>query len=366
MNPLLSDLTIHNTSSQQDNPSNYCFSIKPDFTVYRKRNENISGIDSRLAEFFIEFKSDAQYDPFQLPPAPVEGGDLQAEHFLSCLIGTRRNVLGQLGTYAAVHIDSQYRAHSFLVLIIGTYARLMRWDRCGMVFTEPINYNAQPEFLEFFEAYDRASFDVRGHDSIIVDPTDDEKSIASQVLSSPVSPVDNNAQTFLVVSLCDEADHASPRRFIIPSPSVQPSLPVGRCTRTSVAYDLQNDSAHVYMKAFWRIVLSDNDDIKEGEIYQALNRANVKNIPGCVAFCDFQDKYHQTQTHGFVGQPWLPQGCRYSIPYRRLHCLILDTEGQRLQDFTTSKVMVRAIRAAIIGTCLPGCDFIGQTLTCVL
>ncbi len=319
----------------------------------------------RLAEFFIEFKSQTRYDPFQLPPAPVEGGDPQVEHFLSRLTGDPVNVLGQLGTYAAVHIDSQHRTHSFLVLIVGKYARLMRWDRCGMVFTEPIYYDAQPELLEFFEAYDRASLDVRGHNSIISDPKGDEKYIGSQVLSSSVSPVDNNAQTSLVVSLCNEADHASPHRYVIPYPSMPPSLPVGRCTRTSVAYDLQNDRARVYMKACWRIVLSDND-IKEGNVYQALNQANVKNIPGCLTFCDFKDKYHQTQTHTFVGRPWLPQGYSYSIPYRRFHCLILDTEGQRLQDFTTSKVMVHAIRAAIIGMCLPGCDLICQTLTCVL
>ena len=130
MNPFLLNLTIHNTSSQQDNPSDYCFSIKPNCTVYRKENENISGIDSRLAEVFIEFKSHAQYDPFQLPPAPVEGGNLEAEHFLSHLTGRRRNVLGQLGK-DAVHIDSQYRAR------IGTYARLMRWDRCGVVLPNP-------------------------------------------------------------------------------------------------------------------------------------------------------------------------------------------------------------------------------------
>ena len=144
-------------------------------------------------------------------------------------------------------------------------------------FTEPINYNVQPEFFEFFEAYDRASFDVRGHDSIIVNPTGDEKSIASQILSSSVSPVDDNSQTFLVVSLFNEDEHASPRRYIIPPPCVRPSLPVGRCTRTSIAYDLQNHGARhgVYMKAFWRVVSSDNDGIKEGEVYQALNQADV-------------------------------------------------------------------------------------------
>ena len=54
MNPLLSEITIHNTSSQESELPDYCFSIKPDCTVYRKaQSEEISGMVPRLAEFFI-------------------------------------------------------------------------------------------------------------------------------------------------------------------------------------------------------------------------------------------------------------------------------------------------------------------------
>jgi len=229
MNPLLLELAIHNTSSQQDYLPGYCFSIKPDCTVYHKENENSSGpgINSRLAEFFIEFKSLTEDDPFRDPlaaagPAPVKGNNPRSAHFLSDLKGNRSNILGKLGTYAAVQIDSQYRTHSFLVLIIGTYARLMRWDRGGMIFTEPIYYNTHAEFFDFFEAYDCASLDVRGHDSIIASPKDFEISDALQAWPSLKS------RTFLVVSLCNEAGHASPRCYVIPSPEVRPSLPVSR------------------------------------------------------------------------------------------------------------------------------------------
>jgi len=367
MNPLMSGLSICNTSTQRiDTPSYNFFTIAPDCTVYRKikikRGEEEEEEEvTRLVEFFIEFKSSAEHDPFLVAtgPAPVRGNKRGQAHFLSGLTGRRHHTLSQLGTYAAIHIDSQYRAHTFLVLIIGTYARLIRWDRGGMVFTEAIPYNVNPEFFNFFKYYNDASFDVRGIDSIMTKPTDPE---IQTTLGTWTSGVDDESQTFLVISLCNEAGHA--QRYVIPSPYPRPSLPVGRCTRTSVAYDLQNNVG-VYMKAFWRIVLNDND-IKEGEVYQVLSKANVRNIPRCVAFCDFQDQYHQTQTHTFAGESWLPQGYEYLIPHRRLHCLILDTEGKKLEDFTTSKEMVRAIHAAIIGTGLPGCDFICQTLTCDL
>ncbi|KAI0287042.1 hypothetical protein BC826DRAFT_972477 [Russula brevipes] len=53
-------LVLRNTSSQIDNAdTEYSFSIKPDCTVYSKANENVTGTDSRVAEFFIEFTTDS-------------------------------------------------------------------------------------------------------------------------------------------------------------------------------------------------------------------------------------------------------------------------------------------------------------------
>ena len=123
----------------------------------------------------------------------------------------------------------------------------------------------------------------------------------------------------------------------------------------------------VYMKAFWRI-RSSNNDTKEGEGYQVLNEKNVRNIPRCLTFWDLEDQYHQTQTHTAAKEFLASQRYKYSAFSRRLHFLVLDTEGKKLEDFTCSRELVRAIRAAIIGTGLPGCDFLCQTLTltCVL
>ena len=361
INPLVPKLSLHDTSSQADTPSRHRFTIKPDCTMYRKEDQKVTGVVSHLAEFFVKFKFSTDDDPFhveatQAVAQPVGSNNL--EHFLTCQNANRRHVLDQLGSYAAFHIDSQLRTHSFLVLIINQYARLMRWDRGGVVFTERIYYNTEPELVEFFEYYNIASPEVRGSNSIV-------ENLSSDALSAIPGTTDES-KTFLAVSLDNKTLHAQPHRYIIPSPFIRPSLPFGRCTRTSSAYDVQNKK-HVYMKAFWRIISNDSD-IKEAKVYQELNRNGVRNIPHCVDFCDFEDEYHQTQTHSFAKQYWVPQEYQYSISSRRLHCLILDPQGTKLEDFTCSREMVRAIRAAIIGTGLPGCDFICQmlTLTCVL
>ena len=247
ISPLVPGLSIHDTSSQADTLPGYNFSIKPDCTVYRKEDQNVTGTVSRLAEFFVEFRSSTEDDPFIAPPVATEPiGSNDPEHFLTHHTPRRRHVLGQLGTYAAIHIDSQYRTHPLLVLIINNYARLMRWDRSGVIFTEAIYYNEQQEFLEFFEySTNRANPEVRGSDLTLEKPTHDELYAASQTCPGFADV----SETFLVISLHNEVCHPKPHRYIIPSPYVRHSLPVGRCTRTSTAYDIQ-ENKHVYMKAF--------------------------------------------------------------------------------------------------------------------
>ena len=356
--PLVPKLSLHDTSSQADTPSRHRFTIKPDCTVYRKEDQNVTGVVSHLAEFFVKFKFSTDDDPFHVEATQAVAQPGALSYMPKC---NRRHVLDQLGSYAAFHIDSQLRTHSFLVLVINQYARLMRWDRGGVVFTERIYYNTEPELVEFFEYYNIASPEVRGSNLIV-------ENLSFDALSAIPGTTDEFKTFFLAVSLdnINKTLHAQPHRYIIPSPFIWSSLPFERCTRTSSAYDVQNKK-YVYMKAFWRIISNDND-INGARVYQELNRNGVRNIPHGVDFCDFEDEYHQTETHSFAKQYWVPQEYQYSISCRRLHCLILDPQGTKLEDFTCSREMVRAIRAAIIGTGLPGCDFICQmlTLTCVL
>ena len=173
INEKVSGLSLCITSSKPEIIPGYQFSCKPDCTVYNKDdNAEVKGIgtDFRLAEFFVEFKSSASCDPF-IPETNTEDagfdGSEKPECYLTNQTPQQMEVLGQLGTYAAIHLDSQYRTHSFLVLIVERYARLMRWDRSGAIFTERIQYSTQPELVQFFQHYHLASPEVRGSDSIL-------------------------------------------------------------------------------------------------------------------------------------------------------------------------------------------------------
>jgi hypothetical protein len=187
--------------------TNYSFSIKPDCTVYSKENNRIYGTSLAAVEFFVEFKFSADSDPFE--------GSQKSQAPMGLLKDSRsaKETIGQIATYVAMQMDAQYRTHSFFVLIIKDYARLMRWDRSGVVFSEQIYYNTQSELVEFFECYNKAPPEVRGSDSYVGQPTPNEIVAATSTCDSLAT-----STHLLVVSLQKDI-HAEPLRFVIASPS---------------------------------------------------------------------------------------------------------------------------------------------------
>jgi Fungal protein kinase len=250
-------------------------------------------------------------------------------------------------------MDSRHLTHVFSVLIISDYAYLMRWDRRGAVFTERIYYNAHPEFLQFFEAY-ATTPEARGYDQFVTKATPEEVEAASEKIEATIIKAGfeeeinkENPQPLFVVSMPDlRAEH---HRYVIRSFIPRLVFPFGRSTRTFIAYNLQSKEC-VFMKDSWRVETA-NAPI-EGNIYQTLNQKGVKNIPKCVSCCDVcEERYRRTQTQSFSEASWLGS-FEFSSPPLRHHRLILKSVGRKLNKFTSSRELVRAIRAALIGMSL--------------
>ncbi|KAI9456120.1 hypothetical protein BJY52DRAFT_1106837, partial [Lactarius psammicola] len=60
---------------------------------------------------------------------------------------------GQITAYTTSVLSAQYRTHTFLLLIIKDFARLIWWDRGGAVITAPIFYDQDPDLLQFLVHY---------------------------------------------------------------------------------------------------------------------------------------------------------------------------------------------------------------------
>lgn len=297
----------------------------------------MKGFDSSLAEFTVEFKTMRNQDPFRRETDCIADAGTTIGSFMET--DTKgRETAGQIISYATLILGAQYRTHTFSVLIVKDYARLIRWDRSGAIVTEPICYVTQSYLLDFFVRYDLASKEARGHDPTVSLPSKEEEQRARTVeeLRQPKS--------LLSVTIQDSRSQES-RRFIIGPPSVPADTPVGRRTRISIAYDVKMDK-RVLLKDSWRVLL---EGIKpEGEIYAVLHREKVPNITHCSLAGDVGDeKYHRTQTDKFASK-YRCSSTSSSVPYRHYR-LVLDTIGEKLEKFKNTKQLFNAVYASLRG-----------------
>ncbi|KAF8488143.1 hypothetical protein F5888DRAFT_1586363, partial [Russula emetica] len=124
------NLTIVNTSRSSDKApcGKFPLKLKPDCSVYMHKKRTKDDLDLSRMDFVIEMKLEA--DPFVLkvPSNPRDhtcnsGDDLNS--FLHLTSGLRLN-LGQITAYATAIMSAQYCTHTFSVLIMKDYARLIR------------------------------------------------------------------------------------------------------------------------------------------------------------------------------------------------------------------------------------------------
>ncbi|KAF8487817.1 hypothetical protein F5888DRAFT_1624165, partial [Russula emetica] len=174
-----------------------------------------------------------------------------------------------------------------------------------------------------------------GHDSTVHSSSTPEE-IA---LARAIVPELKDVESFLVLTIPDDSDRPSERRYIISSPEPRPDIPIGRWTRSLFALDVK-EKCRVLVKDSWRVLLK---DIKpEGELYDLLHRGKVDNIPSCLLAGDVgADIYHQTQTHK-VGNDM-----NYKLTPHRHYRIVLGTIGRKLEEFKCTREFVNAMYAAL-------------------
>ena len=258
--------------------------------------------------------------------------------------------LGQITSYVTSHLSAQFRTHAFLVLVVHNYARIMQWDRGGVVVTAPIYFTKEPHLFDFFIRYNYANSVMRGSDTSVRAPEVNELDAATRLISEFRNSDSGKevAKTFFVVSIPRRGRVSESGHYVIEAPFAILFPPTGRATRTFVAYDIQRDK-RVLIKDSWRINIIGLP--KEGEIYAKLERHQVPNIPICSCSGEIGDNtYHSIQTHFFLDADWAPspKPAAEFTPHRH-YCIVLDTIGIPLEKFDCSRNMVRAIRASLLG-----------------
>ncbi|KAA1468596.1 hypothetical protein DENSPDRAFT_794640 [Dentipellis sp. KUC8613] len=207
--------------------------LRPDVMVYHSKRDPTYTTDFSRAERADEFKWSASEDPFNDEP---NSSDYPFEADTECGKDTR----GQIIAYASANLELQFRTFVFSVLILGRYARLIRWDRSGAIVTKRIDYVEDPKpLIEFLWRYNLLSDAQRGHDESVKPANVDapDYGTAKSRLRQTVGDLDTakSIEVFLLKMIpLDEDDHflaASDGRPHLPSGGPSPSLSGGQPPR---------------------------------------------------------------------------------------------------------------------------------------
>lgn len=295
---------------------------------------------------FLEFKFSAADDPFCDPLSP----DQRRNRNFPFERDTEKHMQnrGQIGSYSAALLGSQFRIHLFSVSICGATARFIRWDRTGAVVSRSFNYQRNPELLaNFFWRYSHHDRRQQGYDPTITIASAEEIEEARSAFCTHGMKSSDFRKVMVPSRGNPKPDLEQP--FIIPSPpQYDCRSPFARATRPMTAFDCTSREL-VFLKDYWRPNVEGMT--KEGDIYAILHAHNVSNIAPFGTGNDVRD--HATRTQEFVGATWdcsqLLEGEKVKLPCLWQYRMTLLVIGSPLTQFSSSAEFVGAIKDAMIG-----------------
>ena len=129
-------------------------SLSPDVPIYGPdapsdmEKPDSSWMDSSLRHLPIP-SSIIRESKTQLPQEKA-GRPAEKARYSNKIPWRRRLTGANLGPMVAAIAGSQFRLRVVSVLIFGSFARLMCWDRAAAVVTERFNYTEEPYLSQFF------------------------------------------------------------------------------------------------------------------------------------------------------------------------------------------------------------------------
>ena len=316
-----SQLAFYDTSNRTESPGKVG-SSKPDLGMFRRDDVNrghlkdthkrVEGGHSedyiytaRMGEvyMFIEVKTSDDLDFFTDPrDSDVPGGcrftvntepkpsnDREGWH--------RLLALGQSTRYAHVIQTRQFRTCVYSISVAGTTARLLRWDRSGLVVTESFNYREDPSHLiSLVWRFSKSTDEQRGWD-LSAESIDSElgrsqfataikRNVREQIPGLNDKEVEEEADRHYwpgAITRLTVGDGARTRSFWVSRPMFTSRGPTGRSTIGYWGVDCKSGEV-VFVKDVWRTDVLGVET--EGIILEELLRAGVRNIPELVCHGD--------------------------------------------------------------------------------
>ncbi len=245
---------------------------------------------------------------------------------------------GQICAYAGATMTLQFRTHLFTVVIFGSYARLLRWDRSSVIVSRRFNYAERPLILfRFYKRFAQLTLAQRGRDPRISIPTQAQGQAARKAFKRYApecwrgKALDMARRQMSVTQLAllrlTVGAGNDKRVFIIGTPDWHQGgySPFGRATRHGMAYCELNKKTFFY-KDYWREDAPHT--IPESEVYHLLAEHEIPHVAQMELG---GDSGFETIGHGYVSKAW----ARAHHQIRRLigHLIVLITKGRPLESF---------------------------------
>lgn len=301
--------------------------IKPDIGLYPTEATSIQEFPKHKiienVEIFHECKFKPKDDAFQ------DIGESFERHTIDA-----RQTLGQIALYATAQMAAQFRTHIFALLIFPGYARLLRWDRAGVVVTEQIMYDKKCIIPHFYWRYCHASAAERGLDTSV----------------QPFSGGSNKIRRLLNLEEGDTLFRMSlgvgKGTYIIGKPTYMGVFsPTGRSTRTFNAVNENDEEEVVFLKDTWRVTERE----REHEIYETLHQNKVRHIPTVKEGTDILQ--HETITNT-AATGWFQGRSFPRIRKFRHYRIVLEEVGHDLREVGSVRELVTSICDAAEGKSL--------------
>ncbi|KAI0827916.1 hypothetical protein BC628DRAFT_1317592 [Trametes gibbosa] len=297
-------------------------------------------------EMFIECKMDPTAgDPFD--DGKGIGGETDTE--------SRNHVLGQILSYAELVFHRQHRTHQYVVLFLGTFARIVRIDRSGMFATKKFSCAEHGDKLaDFFRHYAKGDPRQRGYDDTAVRlKPDSAEAERMRDAVKEVAEADYVGRQFrrtlderwswwkLAVP---DSDTKKVRYFLVGKPHFRAPGVIGRTTRGYIALaEDDENTTFVYLKDAWRV---DSDDIdQEGVTLARLKEHKVAYVPTLICHGDLAGQ--DTSSTIALWKTCHPGEKDCPLKAHQHYRLVVKEVGKPLDEFTNGAELITAILCAV-------------------
>ncbi|KAJ8523315.1 hypothetical protein ONZ45_g145 [Pleurotus djamor] len=251
----------------------------------------------------------------------------------------------------------QHRTHIFMLFVFHPYARLIRWDRSGIIITEKFSYVDNCLFMvDFFWCFSQVSEAQRGCDMTVTLASKEEATHTRKYLFA-WAPLDGVCRDIYKISVPSEGSET--RCFLAWNALAEPSSLFGRGTKGWPALEVKSglngpelSTKPVFVKEQWR----GKSVAKEVDKLKLLNKAGVDFVPTLVCGGNLDGDFQTTWLHDHSEASWRvasknsKNNKKAAKMEMRIHVRLVTAEvGSSLDCFVDSRQMLSAVYDAFKG-----------------